>query len=37
MVAGTQVQLREKAGAMELVEELVHHRYGELILGGLHV
>jgi hypothetical protein len=37
MIAGTQVQLREKAGAMDLVDELVHHRYGKLILGGLRV
>jgi hypothetical protein len=32
MVAGTQVQLREEARSMELVQQLLHNGYRELIL-----
>jgi hypothetical protein len=33
MVSRAQVELCEVAGAMQLVQELVHHRDGELVLG----
>jgi hypothetical protein len=34
VVARTQVQLGEEAGLVQLIEELVHHRNRELVLGG---